>query len=72
MLPVKVAPSLSFRSSSDARATSSSSVTIAVTLPRLFCVFPTVFEEKRDCSQSSELPPTGSFDRGWKGREETG
>ena len=34
------------------RATSGSAVTVTVTLPRLVCVFPTVFEEKRDCSQS--------------------
>ena len=40
------------RSSSDARATSGSAVMVTVTLSRLVCVFPTVFEEKRDCSQS--------------------
>ena len=52
-----------WRASGDAILRAASSVgvvTNTVSLPRLFCVFPTVFEENRDCSQSSSFQDLSS------------
>ena len=69
--------SLSFRLSSNVRTTSGNTVLITVTLPGFVCIFLTVFEEKRDCSQSNTLVVKNQLwyqpksEQGWRSGEST-